>query len=159
MITILKTKKKKSYVHHSWRSQDEKLHTRHPQAQLVMGSTFCILLQVYKWLYSTLGAFPLRLTLPMQNRVLQAKTGWWHINSWNEFLLDTGKMSGLLCTAITWTCGENEAEISRITWNLIYKKRPMLTVLLRTSPYVESKTVVDETSPPSCKRKEQHIQK
>lgn len=120
-ITILKTQK--SHVHHSWRSQDEKLYIRHPQAQLLMGNMFFILSQVYKWLYSTLGAFPLRLTLPMQNRVLQAKTGWWHINCWNEFLLDTGKMSSLPCTAITWTCGENEAEISRITGNLIYNTK------------------------------------
>lgn len=68
-------KPKKSHVHHSWRSQDEKLYIRHPQAQLLMENISYILSQVYKWLYSILGAFPLQLTLPMQNRVLQARLG------------------------------------------------------------------------------------
>ena len=60
----------KLHVHHSWRSWDEKSYMieipRH-DFRHVIGNTFCILLQeVYKWLYTTLGAFPLQLTLPMQ---------------------------------------------------------------------------------------------
>lgn len=94
------------------------------QAWLVMANTLCFLLQeVYKWLYSTPGDFPLQLTLSVHNIFLQAKTGWWYINCRNEFLLGTGKMSGLFCTAIIWTSGRNEADISRIIWILIYNTK------------------------------------